>query len=51
MKNKERLQVIKASADILLELISDILDLQKIELGQLNLNKQVYNISEIIHKP
>jgi PAS domain S-box-containing protein len=49
-KQKERLRIIKTSADMLLELISDILDSQKIELGQLNLNKKVYNISEIINE-
>jgi PAS domain S-box-containing protein len=49
-KQKDRLQIIKTSADMLLELISDILDSQKIELGQLNLNKQVHNISEIINE-
>lgn len=47
-QQKERLQIIKTSTVMLLELISDILDSQKIELGQLHLNKQVYNISEII---
>ena len=49
-KQRERLSVIRASADMLLELISDILDSQKIELGQLHLNKQVHNLSEIINE-
>ena len=49
-QQKERLQIIKTSTVMLLELISDILDSQKIELGQLHLNKQVYNMSEIINE-
>ena len=47
---RERLQVIKNSTNVLLELISDILDSQKIELKQLHLNKQAYNIPEIINE-
>ncbi|MDE1769009.1 MAG: PAS domain-containing sensor histidine kinase [Thaumarchaeota archaeon] len=49
-KQKERLLVVRSSTDMLLELISDILDSQKIELGQLHLSKQVYNLSEIINE-
>ena len=45
---KKRLEIMKSSSKSLLKLISDILDAQKIELGQLTLKKEVYDISEII---
>src|SRR5438105_3064024 len=45
---KNRLEIMKSSSKSLLKLISDILDAQKIELGQLTLKKESYDISEII---
>ncbi|MBI3639736.1 MAG: PAS domain-containing sensor histidine kinase [Thaumarchaeota archaeon] len=45
---KNRLVIMKSSSKSLLKLISDILDAQKIELGQLTLKKETYDISEII---
>ncbi len=45
---KEKLEIIKASAQSLLQLISDLLDVQKIELGQLGMTKNTYNLSQII---
>ncbi|MDE1770255.1 MAG: PAS domain-containing sensor histidine kinase [Thaumarchaeota archaeon] len=45
---KERLEIIRSSANSLLKLISDILDSQKIELGQLVLHKEILSLSQII---
>src|SRR5438309_10314088 len=45
---KERLEVIKSSSATLLQLISDLLDAQKLELGQLKIKKQLTNIKETI---
>ena len=45
---KNRLEIMKSSSKSLLKLISDILDAQKIELGQLTLKKEFYDVSEII---
>jgi len=45
---KKRLEIIRTSTRSLLKLISDILDTQKIELGQLILNKNVHNLNKII---
>jgi signal transduction histidine kinase len=45
---KERLEVIHSSAATLLELISDLLDAQKLELGQLRIKKSNSNIKETI---
>ena len=49
-QQKERLQIIKSSTNSLLKLVSDLLDVQKIELGQLKLNKKIYDLSQIIHE-
>jgi signal transduction histidine kinase len=47
---KERLEVIKSSSATLLQLISDLLDAQKLELGQLKIIKQTYNLKDTISK-
>lgn len=47
-QQKERLDVIKSSSESLLRLINDLLDVQKIELGQLKLNMQKNNLANII---
>lgn len=47
---KGRLQVIKESARSLQNLISDILDVQKLELGQLKIVKQRNNIKDTVTK-
>jgi len=49
-KQKERIQIIKSSSESLLSLISDLLDAQKLELGQLSMNKKNTNIKETIDK-
>jgi signal transduction histidine kinase len=45
---KERLEVIRTSAATLLQLISDLLDAQKLELGQLKIKKSNNNLKETI---
>jgi len=47
---KERLEVIKSSSATLLQLISDLLDAQKLELGQLKITKQTNNLKDTISK-
>jgi signal transduction histidine kinase len=39
-KQRERIAIIKSSASSLLQLISDLLDVQKLELGQLKMTKE-----------
>jgi signal transduction histidine kinase len=45
---KEKLEIIKTSSKFLLKMISDLLDAQKIELGQLALVKNPHYLSQII---
>lgn len=45
---RERLEIIRSSSNSLLKLIADILDSQKIELGQLVLHKEIQSLSQII---
>ena len=47
-KQKERLKIIKTSAESLLRIISDLLDAQKLELGKLVVKKENHNIKETI---
>ncbi len=47
---KERLEVIKSSSASLLQLISDLLDAQKLELGQLKIIKEMANIKQTVDK-
>jgi len=47
-KQKERISIIKSSSETLLSLISDLLDAQKLELGQLRMKKETNNIKETI---
>lgn len=49
-KQKERLSIIKSSATSLLDLISDLLDAQKLELGQLRMVKSTNSIKNTIEK-
>ena len=49
-KQKERIQIIKSSSESLLSLISDLLDAQKLELGQLSMKQENINIKETIDK-
>ena len=45
---KERLQIISSSASTLLQLISDLLDAQKLDLGQLRIKKERNNLQESV---
>jgi signal transduction histidine kinase len=45
---KEKLEIVKTSTRFLLKMISDLLDAQKIELGQLALVKNPHYLSQII---
>jgi signal transduction histidine kinase len=47
---KERLEVIKSSSATLLQLISDLLDAQKLELGQLKIMRKTGNLKDTISK-
>ncbi len=47
-KQKERIEIIKGSSETLLSLISDLLDAQKLELGQLKMRKENININDTI---
>jgi len=49
-KQKERIAIIKSSSESLLSLISDLLDAQKLELGQLRMKKEESNIKDAIDK-
>ena len=49
-KQKERLQIIKSSSESLLDIISDLLDAQKLELGQLRMKKESHGIKDSIDK-
>jgi signal transduction histidine kinase len=47
---KERLKIISSSASTLLQLISDLLDAQKLELGQLRIKKEMNNLKDTVEK-
>ena len=47
-EQRKRLAIIRDSTSSLFKLISDLLDIQKIELGKLTLNKDVHAIDKII---
>ena len=49
-EQKQRLQIIKDSSLSLLKLISDILDAQKLELGELKITKKECNIRTTVEK-
>jgi len=49
-KQKERVSIIKSSSETLLSIISDLLDAQKLELGQLSMKKGDINIKQTIDK-
>jgi len=49
-KQKDRISIIKSSSETLLAMISDLLNAQKLELGQLKMNKANGNIKDTIDK-
>ena len=50
-QQKERVGIIKSSSEVLLSMISDLLDAQKLDSGQLKMTKQKKDIKETITKP
>ncbi|MBL7017685.1 MAG: HAMP domain-containing protein [Nitrosopumilus sp.] len=50
VKQKERINIIKSSSETLLSIISDLLDAQKLELGQLRMSKNTSGIKDTIKK-
>jgi PAS domain S-box-containing protein len=49
-EQQEKLDIVRSSTKSLLKIVSDLLDVQKIELGQLRLLKERQNISELINE-
>jgi len=49
-KQRDRISIIKSSSETLLSMISDLLDAQKLELGQLKMKKENTNIKDTIDK-
>lgn len=49
-QQKERIGIIKSSSETLLSIISDLLDAQKLDLGQLRMTKQKIDIKNTITK-
>jgi hypothetical protein len=49
-KQRDRISIIKSSSETLLSIISDLLDAQKLELGQLRLSKTIAGIKDSINK-
>jgi len=49
-EQKDRLSIIKSSSETLLRIISDLLDVQKLEIGQLRMKKEDSDINESIQK-
>lgn len=47
-EQKKRIQILHESGLRLRRIINDILDVQKITLGQISLNKQLYNMRDIV---
>ena len=47
---QEKLRIVKSSASSLVVMLSDLLDAQKLELGQLTLLKNEHNLTEIINQ-
>jgi len=49
-EQKDRLQIIKSSSASLLDIISDLLDAQKLDLGQLRMKKESHSTRDTIEK-
>lgn len=49
-EQKERLEITKSNIATLLRMIGDLLDAQKLELGQLKFDKKIHNLSELINE-
>ncbi len=49
-EQKKQLEMVRSSADHLLELINDILDISKIESGKVTLSIETFNLNDIAHE-
>ena len=49
-EQKDRIQIIKSSSASLLDIISDLLDAQKLDLGQLRMKKESHSTKDTIEK-
>lgn len=49
-KQKEFLNIIHSKADQLLHILNDILDLSKIEAGQLNIRQEDFYLNDVLHE-
>ncbi len=49
-KQKQQLEIIKMSGDILLVLVNDILDLAKMNEGKMTLDAAEFNLSDVVNK-
>ena len=47
---RSRLDVIQSSTSMLIRMTTDLLDVQKMELGKLKFNKEVHNLHEIVNE-
>ncbi len=47
-QQRPKLETIKSCSEAMLKLISDLLDVQKLELGKLRFNKEIFMLSEVI---
>jgi PAS domain S-box-containing protein len=47
---KSKLEIIRSNSSILLNMISDLLDAQKMELGKLKFDKEMHNLHEIANE-
>lgn len=50
VKRQEDFKMIKESADTLLDIVNDVLDISKIEANKLELSKEVFNVKDVIRK-
>ncbi|MDE1727684.1 MAG: PAS domain-containing sensor histidine kinase [Thaumarchaeota archaeon] len=46
---RQRLEIIKLNAHTLSKLMTDLLDVQKIEIGQLRISKERHNLADVMH--
>ncbi len=49
-EKQEYLNLVKTNSDILIGLIDDLLDLSKIQAGDIKLNKNHFNVSKVLHE-
>jgi len=49
-EQRKQLRIVQASSRLLLDLINDVLDISKIEAGQLDLHRETFNLRESLDK-